>query len=281
MKNDELIDVSVVVITYNSSKTIIETLESVYNQTFIGIELIISDDASNDDTVDIVKEWLEKKKNRFINCSLIVTEKNEGVVSNCNRGVQNITTDYYRLLSGDDILYENAIEQYVAYAMSSDSNIIWVADVDVFGNDEKENVRQRESIEHAIQWLHYERKKQEKMFYENHMVVTTGVGIINKKIYDEVHGYDKRFPAIEDYPFFLKLFDAGYEFRHLPLTLSAYRVVENSACRVPSENLKKSLKDFFWKERFWNMLRQKNYIACINQMKGYVLMDMEAHRKKR
>lgn len=274
-KSRDLIDISVVVITYNSSETIIETLDSVYNQTYDRIELVVSDDSSGDDTVDIVKKWMNEKQHRFINCILLISEKNEGVVFNCNRAVRSITTDYYRLLAGDDIMYENAIEQYVIHALNSESNVVWVADVDIIGDDEVENAKQKESIKYAIRWLYLDRSQQRKMFYENHMVVTTGVGVIRRKTYEDAHGYDERFPAIEDYPFFLKLFESGYEFKHLPQTLSAYRVVENSACRKPSVKFRKSLKDFFWKERFWKMLKQKSYIACINQMKGYILMDME------
>lgn len=50
--------VSVCIITYNSSKYIEETLESVRRQTYPAIELIISDDASSDDTVYICEQWI-------------------------------------------------------------------------------------------------------------------------------------------------------------------------------------------------------------------------------
>ena len=50
--------VSVVIITYNSEKTIIETLESIKNQTYKNIELIISDDFSKDNTVEICKQCI-------------------------------------------------------------------------------------------------------------------------------------------------------------------------------------------------------------------------------
>jgi len=53
--------VSVVVVTYNSSKYVEETLESIKNQTYPNIELIVTDDCSTDSTVDIVMNWEEKK----------------------------------------------------------------------------------------------------------------------------------------------------------------------------------------------------------------------------
>ena len=50
--------VSVVIITYNSSNTIIETLESIKSQTYNNIELVISDDNSSDNTLSVCYEWI-------------------------------------------------------------------------------------------------------------------------------------------------------------------------------------------------------------------------------
>ena len=80
--------VSVIVITYNSSNTVIETLDSIAAQTYKDIELIISDDCSKDDTVKRIKLWIEEHKDFFVNCRIITTEENTGTVKNLNRGVK-------------------------------------------------------------------------------------------------------------------------------------------------------------------------------------------------
>ena len=71
--------VSVPVITYNSSKTVLETLDSIYNQTYQNLELIVSDDCSTDNTVGICREWIEAHKKRFVRTELLTVEKNTGV----------------------------------------------------------------------------------------------------------------------------------------------------------------------------------------------------------
>ena len=68
--------VSVVVITYNSSKFIEELLTSIADQIFSDIELIISDDCSKDNTLDICRDWLSKNENRFVRTELITFTKN-------------------------------------------------------------------------------------------------------------------------------------------------------------------------------------------------------------
>lgn len=67
--------VSVSVITYNSAKTVIETLDSIKAQTYQNIELIVSDDCSTDNTVEICRDWLTKNEKRFVRMELITVEK--------------------------------------------------------------------------------------------------------------------------------------------------------------------------------------------------------------
>ena len=86
MKENDL--VSIVVITYNSSKYVLETLESAKAQTYQNIELIITDDCSTDNTVAVCKEWLEKNEDRFVKAELVTSPCNTGVPANLNRGVK-------------------------------------------------------------------------------------------------------------------------------------------------------------------------------------------------
>lgn len=67
--------VSVSIITYNSSSTILETLDSIYSQSYQNIELIVSDDCSTDNTVEICKKWIDEHKDRFVRVELLTVEK--------------------------------------------------------------------------------------------------------------------------------------------------------------------------------------------------------------
>ena len=80
--------VSVVVITYNSAQYVLETLNSIKEQSYSNIELIISDDCSKDKTVEICRDWLAKNKEKFVRTELITVEKNTGTSANINRGIK-------------------------------------------------------------------------------------------------------------------------------------------------------------------------------------------------
>ena len=93
--------VSIVVITYNSSKYVLETLESAKEQSYQNLELIISDDCSFDDTVAICRNWIAKNKERFVRIELLSVDKNTGIPANCNRGVKVAKGEWVKLIAGE------------------------------------------------------------------------------------------------------------------------------------------------------------------------------------
>jgi len=91
---------SVVMTTHNAAVTISKTLESVIDQTFTDFEIIIVDDASADQTIDIVKKILNRcsVKNRIISL-----EMNIGVSEARNIGVKDSVGSYVAFIDDDDI----------------------------------------------------------------------------------------------------------------------------------------------------------------------------------
>lgn len=94
MKNE--IEVSVIMPTYNASKYIEEAIESVYCQK-VNWELIIIDDASDDDTEHIVQKFLEDERVVYIK-----NKENLGVAASRNLGIQWAKGEYIAFLDADD-----------------------------------------------------------------------------------------------------------------------------------------------------------------------------------
>ncbi|NDP22032.1 MAG: glycosyltransferase [Paludibacter sp.] len=117
--------VSIVVVVYNSSRFILETLESIKLQTYSNIELIITDDCSTDDTVAICKNWLIENSDIFTHSKLLIAEKNQGIVRNCNKGIKEATGEYLKMNAGDDYLEAKFIEKCIRL-IETDQNIGFV-----------------------------------------------------------------------------------------------------------------------------------------------------------
>ncbi|MBU1071068.1 glycosyltransferase [Patescibacteria group bacterium] len=105
--------ISILIPTYNGSKTIIDTLNSILSQNFQNFNIIIQDDTSTDDTLQIIKQLKNKKIKIYQN------KKNLGYSRNLERGRKNCQGDILFLMGQDDILAKNALKNtHNAFAKS-------------------------------------------------------------------------------------------------------------------------------------------------------------------
>lgn len=91
---------SIVIPTYNSDKYIAKTLLSVFRQTFDDYEVIVSDDGSADDTINVVKDIFEKHPDKR---TRILINRHEGPGASRNRGIEDSNADWICFLDSDDI----------------------------------------------------------------------------------------------------------------------------------------------------------------------------------
>lgn len=95
--------ISVIVPAYNAEKTIVETLESVAKQTYRNVECVVVDDCSTDDTVEVVRK--EALKYRFSpRIRVVCKEKNGGISTSRNVGIDNAKGEFVFFLDADDII---------------------------------------------------------------------------------------------------------------------------------------------------------------------------------
>ena len=88
MTNNNNILVSVIIVSYNSADTILDTLESIKAQSYTDIELIISDDGSKDKTIEISENWLKLNGHCFSSSKLLTVKSNTGISANCKKCVE-------------------------------------------------------------------------------------------------------------------------------------------------------------------------------------------------
>lgn len=220
--------VSVIVITYNSSKFVLETLESIKNQTYSNIELIISDDCSTDETINICQNWLYENKNRFKNTELIISKKNTGIPANCNRGFDKANGEWIKNIAGDDCLYPNAIEEYMNYVNNNNTEIVF-SSMNLFQNNFKESSK----IESHISPLAiFKSNKAKALDQFNFLAFGNAIYapsvFIKKDLFFIVNKYDEDIKLCEDWPMWLKITQMGYTFYYIDKPLVKYRIHQQS-----------------------------------------------------
>lgn len=198
--------VSIVVITYNSEKYVIETLESVKRQTYQNIELIISDDGSQDNTVDVCQKWMEKNKDVFVRTELILIEKNTGIPANCNRGAKIAQGEWLKFIAGDDCFFDYAIESYISFAAKKARAEVIHAKVEEYKNFfSDENKMPLKNIEN-IKFNNPKTTAHEQFeILLRKSPVYAPTVFISNKLFRRFDGFDEKCPVWEDRPMWLML----------------------------------------------------------------------------
>lgn len=109
--NDKYL-VSICIPTYNGAKYITKCIQSCIIQSYSNIEIIINDDGSTDNTMEVLKE-LEKKDSRI---RINQNQKNLGLVGNWNATLALAKGEYVKWLFQDDWMEPNAIEEFIKWA---------------------------------------------------------------------------------------------------------------------------------------------------------------------
>lgn len=110
--------VSIITATYNSEKTVADTIDSVLRQTYKDVELIIVDGASTDNTLAVVDRYKPVLGDRL----KVISEKDEGLYYAMNKGIAAATGEVVGILNSDDFYTSSNILEEVVHKLS-DPNI--------------------------------------------------------------------------------------------------------------------------------------------------------------
>ena len=248
--NDNLPVVTVSVSAYNSSKYVLETLESIKAQTYPSLILRISDDCSTDDTVDVCREWIEKNKDRFIETDIIQPKHNTGPTGNANRAWDACTTTYYKGIAGDDILLPNCIEDNVRYVQEHPEAVFVISKIQVFGNDAKQNACIEKQFDYSLFSLSPEEQLQHILKVGNFVPASTAFVNV-EKIRELGIRHDERIPFLEDMPKWVNVLSKGIKLHFMDVATVKYRVhpgsLSTSGMASPRFKRQQELYWFYYK----------------------------------
>ena len=204
--------VSVIITTYNSSKTIKNAIVSVVNQSYKNIEILVYDDCSSDNTRKIVEDCFE---NLDVNCVIKNAEDNfGGPARGRNWGCSISKGKYICFLDADDYWKETKIEHQLKL-MGNKGVDVSSTNSTVIGGEQFKTVSGNVSI--------YNLLKRNKLILSSVMIRKEVLNSLNY-IFNE----DEKFISVEDYDLFLRLAILKFKIFVLPDKMIYYKILQNS-----------------------------------------------------
>ena len=268
--------VTVSVSTYNSSKFVVETLESIKKQTWDKLILQISDDCSTDNTVDVCREWIGKNKDRFEDTRIIEVDHNTGVSANANRAWDACTTEYYKGIAGDDLLLPNCIEDNMAYVTKHPDAIFVFSRAKAFGVSRERCDRHEKKVFDYSFFQMTPEQQYDRIKYGSCLPAASCFCNI-KKIREIGMRHDERIPFLEDRPKWITVIRKRIKFHFFDKETVLYRLHERSLSNtsVLAPKFYESTRLAFFYYIFQNMY-EKDQESAIREV---VRLEMEQYMR--
>jgi glycosyltransferase involved in cell wall biosynthesis len=222
MQNNPL--VTIICLCYNHESYVVETLNSVINQLYPSIELIIVDDCSSDNSKTIITTWLEK----IPEIQFIANETNLGNTKSFNKALKLAKGEYVIDLAADDVLSPNCVALQINAFKNSQYTNLGV----VYGNVEL--ISEKGSfISYYFPVNKHKKAIENRITGDIYQSVLSGgnsicsvSAMIKKTVFDRLQGYDETL-AYEDLDFWIRA-SRVYEFDFIDEPLVLKRIVANS-----------------------------------------------------
>ena len=184
---------------YNGEMWIQYAIESVLNQTFKDLELIIIDDGSIDRTIDIINSYNDNRIR-------LIEQKNQGFTVATNTHIANCQGEYLCFIGDDDIWHPQKIEKQVNFMENTASDLIHSNVIHIDKNGQYIGTR-NPKFPMSLPREEYIKK----LFLKNHVCHQTV--FISQKVFEKVGGFDNQLKIISDHEMWTraaKAFNFGY-----------------------------------------------------------------------
>jgi Glycosyl transferase family 2/Glycosyl transferases group 1 len=211
-KNDNLKQskVTIIIPLHDYENYINEALESVRTQTLADLDLVVIDDCSTDNSINIAKVWIERWSGRFNRALLICNKKNSGLPLTRNVGFVHSETPYVLPLDADNCLMPACAEVCLRAIEQSHAAFVF-PHIETFGT--------RKEVMGCFDF-------DPARFISGNYI--DAMALVRKAAWANVGGYDNIPFGWEDYDFWCKFVEHGLWGRRIPEVLAKYRVHDQS-----------------------------------------------------
>ncbi len=237
--------IAVLISLYNYESRIRDALESVANQTQSNIELIVVDDGSSDQGLNVVQDWMEntilEKSHPFVRLLLIRHQTNFGLAAARNTAFAEALSEWCFVLDADNELFPNALRSCYGITQCSSEQLAVVHPLLLV---EAENGREDDdrSLVGLAPW------QKHRLMHEN---TIDAMALVRHSAWKLVGGYTHIDGGWEDYDFWCKLIDQGFFGIQCPEILAVYRSHKKSMSHIYTNTSWRSLSRTLKKRHPW------------------------------
>lgn len=248
--------ISIITITYNSEKTLEDTIKSVIAQGYPNLEYLIIDGGSKDKTMDIVDKYRE-----YI--AFAISEPDKGISDAFNKGINNATGEIIGILNSDDLMLKGTLD---AIAENYDPNVNVYSQNILIWNGKDKSYKEIPDMNFSI-------------YNVSHHVSHQG-RFITKKTYEQMGKYDVRLKYMMDVDLLLRLYNRNAKFKYINHDAALFRLGATTSdsiwkkkndVRITNYNNGGNIFSFYYK---WYMLILRHFIKYLMDL----LFGSEAKR---
>jgi len=216
---------------YNAEKYIYDSVESILNQTYKDLEILIIDDGSTDKTVSIINRFTDSRIRIYLN-------EHSGIISQLNFGIEKASGSYIARMDADDISINTRLMEQINYLIS-------VKDIGIVGTnyyliDEQSRIICYKKMPETNDEIKFMKPILDSILHPTIM--------LRRSVFDIAGKYNNDYLYSEDDEFFLRSFSKGITMYNIQKPLFKYRI-----SRKPDD---------------YYEIQNKNYYRCSKEYLG-------------
>lgn len=191
--------VSVCINSYNSEKYILETINSVINQSYKNLQIIVIDDCSTDNTVELIKSINDER------IEFYSTRKNNHISFAYNESLKYIKGDYVARLDADDLWEIEKIEKQVNFLELNSQYGACFTHTKVIDETGNANNKKLDPLKELFSFENLPHAEMYRFFFDNSNKLCHSSSLIKTEVIKTVGNYDVSISNVQDFDYWMRL----------------------------------------------------------------------------
>lgn len=200
--------ISIVLPVHNGESYLERAIDSIISQTFHDFELIIVNDCSTDNSLEIAQDF-SRKDQRIV---IVSNTVNKRLPASLNIGFAAASGPFFTWTSDDNILNPECLDRLIGYLIAKEADIVYADTEEIDEEDTNLLIRKRD-------------RPLKCLAFEN---VIGACFLYRREVHERLRGFKEKLFLIEDYDFWVRSYLSNFKFYHISETLYKYRRHEKS-----------------------------------------------------